>query len=114
MTRITLRLPDELHRRLRAVSQEAGTSLNQTIVTILDGATNGERKSSEKLSLREAERRRLRAALGDHLADLDVDSLLSLVPHAVPVSSHEELQRMMPKLDPPLSRTIIEDREDRF
>ena len=38
MVRVTLRLPDDLHRRLREKSEEGGTSLNQTIVNALEDA----------------------------------------------------------------------------
>ncbi len=38
MPRVTLRLPENLHRRLRASSERAGASLNQLIVAAPSGS----------------------------------------------------------------------------
>jgi len=38
MARLTLRLPDDLHRRMRAASERTGASLNQLIVAALSDA----------------------------------------------------------------------------
>jgi len=106
MIRLTVRLPDDLHGRLVKRSRAAGKSLNQLIVEGAAYAASG--GPAPQLS----ERERWRLALGDLLADTEA---LFEEPgdEDTPLLSYEELDRIMPRLDPPLSQTIIEDREDR-
>lgn len=112
MTRLTLRLPDSLHRRLLALSAEAGTSLNQLIVGALsEAATRPRPQPGQEDSLRERVQR-LRAALGDMVVEIDPADFPAWVEFRDKLPSHEELARMLPRLDPPLSQTIIEEREE--
>jgi hypothetical protein len=55
---------------------------------------------------------RLRAALGDLVMSRPW-TLIEPDDDQTPLLSHEELQRILPPLDPPLSESIISDREDR-
>ncbi len=65
MTRVTLRLPDELHQRLRVASQQAGTSLNQLIIVALaEAVAREEGAGQEETSLME-QVRHIRTVLGD-------------------------------------------------
>ena len=105
--RLTLRLPERLHDRLIARGRACGKSLNQTIVESLWEAVLFPRVEP----LTEAER--LRLALAD--ITIPADELFPDEPDDFSdVPSAEEIARQMPVLDPPLSQTVIEDREDRF
>jgi hypothetical protein len=105
--RLTLRLPENLHERLVARSGACGKSLNQTIVDCLYEVVLFPRAQP----LTEAER--LRLALAD--ITIPADELFPDEPldDRDPPLTHETLVRLMPVLDPPLSQTVIEDREDR-
>lgn len=106
MARVTLRLPDWLHRQLAEESHAAGRSLNQHIVDALNRSVRGD--GSPELT----ERERFRRALGKlALSDEQVAAMVGPIDPNRKVLSHEELQRLMPRLDPPLSQTIIEERE---
>jgi len=108
MARVTLRLPDSLHARLVAESRAKNRSLNELIVDSLET-----RLPKEPMSIDE-KRERMRKALGDLL--VDVDEVMPLWPgedENTPLLTHEELQARLPRLDPPMSQTVIEDREDR-
>lgn len=107
MARVTLRLPESLHARLIAESRAVEKSLNEVIVQSLEARLPA---ASPHLGDEQA---RMRAALGDLLVSAD-----DLLPpwgdeQDTPLLSHVELQARLPRLDPPLSRTIIDDREDR-
>lgn len=112
--RITLRLPDELHRRLEARSRAAGASLNQTIVSALhDSLSRRDSDADTGASDLQAQVQQVRLALGDLVAELDESELpeglraVELLPDA------DALRGSLPRLDPPLSATVIADREDR-
>lgn len=107
MARLTLRLPETLHDRLVERSRAGGKSLNETIVDCLHQGL----MAPKLTSLSEADRFRL--ALADIL--IPADELFPDEPldDSTPLLTHEELIRLMPILDPPLSQTVIEDREDR-
>lgn len=108
MARVTLRLPESLHARLVAESRATDRSLNELIVESL------ETRLPDVPSSVDEKRELMRKALGDLL--VSVDEVMPLWPgeeEDAPVLTHEELVARLPRLDPPLSQTIIEDREDR-
>ncbi|MBI4493873.1 MAG: toxin-antitoxin system HicB family antitoxin [Chloroflexi bacterium] len=112
MARVTLRLPEELHRRLRAASERTGASLNQLIVAALREALARDAvvDQAEEALLEQVQH--IRSALGDLAVELDVNHL---PPHLRPredLPHPDTLRRSMPELVPPLSATIVEDRED--
>jgi hypothetical protein len=104
---LTLWLPDDLHRRLRAASQRSDVSMNETAITLLSDAL-GHRQADDGDGSPLAEQvRHIRAALGD----------LALPANAFAEGPADEtaLERLdRPRLNPPLSQTISEEREDRF
>jgi len=117
-TRITIEVPDALHERLVEVSRRTDTPLDGTIVRLVEQAlahvarTDGEATHAEPMSRRDEEVARIRAALGplvEHSEDRER-------PKKGPLDalSAAEFRRRMPKLDPPLSQTIIDGREDRI
>jgi hypothetical protein len=62
---------------------------------------------------RDEEVRRLREALGDDLENPDADLLpTELRPRESPID-HDTLRALMPVLDPPLSATVVSERDDR-
>lgn len=114
MTRVTLRLPENLHQRLRVISQKHRVSLNQLIIATLNEAlAQDEGAAQEEKSLVE-QVQYIRMALGDLAVELDVSQF---PPHLRPgeeLPDREEFMQSLPQLSPPMSRTIIEDREDRI
>ena len=113
MARITLRLPDDLHSRLYSASERTGASLNQVIVaTLRDALTRAEAAEQTEDSLEERARH-VRRTLADLAVELD---LSVLPPHLRPsedLPDTDTLRQSMPDLVPPLSATIVADREDR-
>lgn len=114
MARVTLRLPENLHRRLRSTSERTGSSLNELIVAALSEAlSRGEVVGQAEGSLLE-QVQHIRWALGDLAVAVDASHL---PPHLRPsedLPDTDTLRRSMPELLPALSATIIADREDRF
>src|SRR5690349_3605575 len=112
--RITLRLPDDLHHRLAARERAAGASLNQTIVSALhDSLSRRERDADPDASEREAQVQQVRLALGDLVVELDETELPEHLRAGGSRPDIEALRGSLPRLDPPLSATVIADREDR-
>ena len=114
MARVTLRLPDDLHRRLRAASQQAGASLNELIVATLSEALAHGRVLGQGQDPLLEQVQHVRRALGDLVVELDWSAL---PPHLQPsrdLADSDTLRQSLPELVPPLSATIIADREDRF
>lgn len=113
MPRVTLRLPDDLHRRLRSTSERTGVSLNQLIVAALSEVlARGEVVDQAEGSLLE-QVQHIRRALADLAVELD---LRHVPPHLRPsegLPDTDTLRQSMPALIPPLSATISADREDR-
>ena len=114
MARVTLRLPEDLHRRLRSTSERTGASLNQLIVAALSEAlVRGEvAGQTESSPLEQAQH--VRRALGELAAEVDASHL---PPHLRPsedLPDTDTLRQSMPELVPPLSATISADRDDRF
>jgi hypothetical protein len=110
--RVTLRLPDELHQRLEARSRAVGASLNQTIVSALHQALA--RSARDDVDERTEELRHIRLALGDLLIELDESELPPELRPGDDLPDRDAYRESLPRLDPPLSRTIIDDREDQF
>ncbi|MHB8577249.1 MAG: toxin-antitoxin system HicB family antitoxin [Dehalococcoidia bacterium] len=113
MQRITLRLPDRLHKQLRARAQRSGTSLNQLIVETLDDAPpSAEETPPTPLSARDEETRKLRIALKDILVEINADDWLAIIPNLVSQEEAAAILAAMPPLHPSLSQTIIAEREE--
>lgn len=114
MARITLRLPEDLHRRLHSAFERTGSSLNQLIVAALTD-TLAQAEVAEQMEGSLLERvRHIRRTLGDLAVELDVRDL---PPHLRPrqdMPDTDAIRQSMPELVPPLSATIIADREERF
>ena len=114
MARVTLRLPEELHRRLRSTSERTGSSLNQVIVAALSEAlarAEGARQAESPL-LEQVQH--VRRALGDLAVEVDASHLPPQLHPRDDLPDTDALRRSMPELVPPLSATISADREDRF
>ncbi len=112
-TRVTLRLPSELHLRLRERAQTAGVSINQTIVAALDASLAGAEARTADLDSVAGRARHIRAALGDlvvELGDTGMPEHLKLMGEEF---DREAFLRSLPVMDPPLPATIIDEREDR-
>jgi hypothetical protein len=101
-----------LHQRLEARSRAAGASLNQTIVSTLHEALA--RSEPEDTDDQTVELRHIRMALGDLVVELDASELPPELRPSDDLPDRDAYRESLPRLDPPLSRTIIEGREDRF
>jgi hypothetical protein len=106
--KLTVRLPADMHQRLRRRARENNLSLNQTIIQAVQEALNSE-PAGETLSEREQVLRVLKESglyepLGPEWRKSIGDE---------PVLPHEELRQQIGELSPPLSETIIEDRGPR-
>lgn len=114
MARVTLRLPDHLHSRVRKLSHERGVSLNELIVDSLETTVALQATNDQEEDIRKTRIERLRASLGDLVVDVDIsDFPVELYPNAQVMLDRDALFQSLPVLDPPLSRTVIEEREDR-
>jgi hypothetical protein len=114
MARVTLRLPDDLHQRLVADSQKLNVSMNELAVAALrDGLARQEAERSAERSLSE-QVRRLRSVLGDLVVDIDVNQFPAAVRPNAQMPDRDDLFNSLPRLNPPLSATVIEEREDRI
>ncbi|MPZ15450.1 MAG: hypothetical protein GEU73_13690 [Chloroflexi bacterium] len=114
MARVTLRLSEDLHRRLRSASERVGAPLNQLIIAAVSEAltrTEGAEESGN--SLRE-QLQQVRLALSDVTVELDPRQA---PPHLRPsedLPDTDTLTQSMPELIPPLSATVSAGRKDRL
>ena len=69
-------------------------------------------KAEPEVDPLEAERKRVRAAMGDALADLNVDHYPENLRPRPGLPDRDTVRGLMPVLDPPLSRTISEERDE--
>lgn len=111
---MTLRLPEDLHRHLRSASERTGSSLNRLIVAALSEALARDEVAGQAESPLLEQLQHVRRALGDLAVEVDANHV---PPHLRPsedLADTDTLRQSMPELVPPLSATIIADREDRF
>ncbi len=114
MVRITLRLPDELHRRIQAQSRGSGVSVNQLIVAALSEGMDRDGAADEKEGSLLEQVEHTRMALGDLAVTLDADHLPEHIRPGDNLPDVDVLRGSLSALDPPLSATISADREDRW
>ena len=105
MKRLTVRMSDRLHGKLRSAARARDVSLNELVTSALEQALEGPPVEDQKPTARDEQTARLRLALG-HLAEKPVKP-------AVPRPNRELPIKLSPG-SKPLSQTIIEDREDRL
>ena len=114
-TRITLELPEALHERLVEVSRRSGASLDATILELVEqGLTRALQPSAPTASANGTpEGGQPQATLREQIQQfLDtVDSRRRGRTFDPEVAARRRAE--LPKLDPPISQTIIEDRADR-
>ena len=113
MARITLRLSDDLHQRIEAASRQSGVSLNQLIVSTLRAACENNRLEYRDADPLVERVKHLRLIMGDLVEEIDPDELPADISE-VELQPIEEFRRALPVLDPPLSVTIAQEREDRL
>jgi predicted transcriptional regulator len=111
---VTLRLPDDLHRRLRSTSERTGASLNQLIVAALSAALARDEAADQAEGSLLEQVQHVRRALGDLVVELDLQHVPPSLRPSEGLPDTDTLRQSMPALMPPLSATISADREDRF
>jgi hypothetical protein len=109
MVTLTVTIPDDLYKRIEQASRESDAEVDETVVVALERAFTRQRTPEEV----NAERQRIREALGDHASDFDGEAFLEAL-GLEPMTDEEytAFMRNRPTLDPPLSQTIIEVREE--
>lgn len=115
MVTLTITIPDDIYERLKAVTEESATTVDDTISTLLNDALPSAAMPVRSQAEIEDERRRVREALKDISTEFDWDEFHK-GSDITPMTDAERkaILRTLPVLDPPLSQTIIEDREDRI
>ena len=113
MGRVTLRLPDELHRYLRRLGHRRGTSLNQVIVAALGETVHRDEEIGDERNALAEQVRLARVALADLTVEVDVHQPFpeGCPPTALPTD--ENAAESLPWLSPSLSMTVIDERRDR-
>jgi hypothetical protein len=114
MVRVTLRLPDELHHLAKELSEQQGVSLNDVIVQAVASALRSGPQDESNQGERQVRIERLRAALGDMVVSIDLSDFPEQVRPNPQMPDRDVLFHSLPVLSPPLSQTIIGEREDRF
>ena len=109
MTRITLRLPDQMHQAFQQLARRAGISLNEAMVAALQQSLTRREASNTESNL-VYERQVIELALQGLLAELPMSRLSVKDDRNATRTPHEEV----PLLTPPLSSTILEERSDRL
>lgn len=113
VARITLRLPDDLHRHLQDACRRTGTSLNQIIVAALAQALADRDQSAERNSALMDQVLHIQTALRDMTVEIEASRFPAHLRPEAEVSTREELFGTLPRLIPPLSSTILEERRER-
>jgi len=86
--------------------------MNQTIVDMLSEVLGcGVRQRPDETPL-EAERRRIREALGDLVVEFTPEELAPFMKHDLSEIDRDAFFNSLPILDPPLSQTIIDERRE--
>ena len=117
-TRITLELPDSLMERIAETSRRLDRSPEQVILALLEGDIPPTRVAMQPSAAVPSER--VSQPLGTPPTEEEMQQFADMMQTIwdedddEPVPTHEELWAMMPVLDPPLSQTVIDMREDRF
>lgn len=113
--RLTLRLPDDVYERIVRYGRASGRSVNQVIVDVLSTADLAG-PYLEGMTPQQRLNWMLRD-IASPVTDGDLrimDEVFGTSDTDAPVLSHEELWAIMPHdLDPPVSQTVIDLREDR-
>lgn len=110
MVRVTLRLPADVHRRLRAAAARRGTSLNQMVVAAPSQALAREEDETPAERPMPAQVPHIRQVLSDLVSTLE---LHALPPHLRPSDDLPEsktLRRTLPQLIPPRSAMLVAER----
>jgi hypothetical protein len=115
MVTLTITIPDHLYERLKAVTDESAMSLDDAIISAISGTYSCDEPRERSRAEIEDERRMVREALKDISTEFDWDEFHK-GSDITPMTDAERkaILRTLPVLDPPLSQTIIEDREDRI
>ena len=100
--------------RVKEASQQRGLSLNQLIVSSLEKVFGEAATSSPPDDSVSARAERLRAILGNLVIRFEPSDFASILPLDATPEEREAFRDLFPILNPPLSQTIIEDREDRL
>ena len=117
-TRITLDLPDSLMERIAETSRRLERSSEQVILALLeaDASISTEQPRAAAAQSERAPNDPPYPIPSDEEMERFADQMIEIWEDDDdgPLPTHEELRAMMPILDPPLSQTVMDMREDRF
>ena len=109
----TLTIPDQLYERLKARAAEEQRSVEEYSIEVLTSVARDDTPAEPPLT-RDEEMRRIREAMKGQLwTEEDVNAFFDALD--LPEMSDEEAERIIaaiPPLNPPLSQTVIEMRDE--
>ncbi len=111
MGRVTVRLPDDVHRSLRAEAARKGESLNQLIVEAVSSALEPQGPRASKTPLQK-EVARIKRLLGDIVGEVDYSHFPEHLRPRPDLPDTETLTDALGERLPPLSAQIIKEREE--
>ncbi len=110
----TLTIPDKLYARLQAVAASQQRSVDDYLIDVIEKAAPDNTESNGTQLTRDEEQLRIREVMKDLIwSEEEVDQLFPWL-NENPMSDEEveEILANLPVLDPPLSQTIIQMREE--
>jgi hypothetical protein len=109
----TLTIPDNLYEQLRAAATRQHRPVEDLLREAIETVARPDDSLENEPTTRDEAIRRVRDVLGDDLESGNTEVLPPhLRPHELPVD-HAALRASMPVLDPPLSVTVADERDDR-
>jgi hypothetical protein len=110
----TLTIPDKLYARLQAVAASQQRSVDDYLIDVIEKAAPDDTPSNGTRLTRDEEQLRIREVMKDLIwSQEDIDAFFDDLD--LPEMSDEEAERIVaaiPPLDPPLSQTVIQMREE--
>lgn len=112
MAKVTVRLPDHLHRSLRSESARTGESLNQLIVDAVSCALEKDRPGTPPKTSLQVEVERIKRLLGDMVGEVDYSHFPEHLRPTPDLPDTVTLAKSLRRDIPPLSAAIIQEREE--
>ncbi len=112
---ITLTVPDDLYEQMKHLTDGSEEAIKRLMVRILEQEYGSKHENQTASTARDERTRQLRRAMGDRASAVDPEEYLRRV--GIEPMTDEEMREVLatiPVLDPPLSQTVIEEREDRL
>ncbi len=112
---IRLTVPHHLYERMKQSTDGSEDAVKRLMVRILEQEYGSKNENQTASSARDERIRQLRQATGDRASAVDPEEYLRRL--GIKPMTDEEMREVLatiPVLDPPLSQTVIEERQDRL